>query len=94
MNSSMFPKIMGQLLGEPRKMIDRKELLKHAGDMIIVRYDGHGADKNKVCFVIGWFFSLTEDAMHLKITSTRFETYEAREIPLEQVIGIQTHEMN
>lgn len=72
----------------------REELLKHAGDMVIVHHEGHGVDKNKECFVIGWFFSLTEDAIHLKITSTRFENYESREVPLEKVIKVQTHEMN
>ncbi len=90
MKSSMFPKIMGQLLGEPR-MIDRKEVLKKAGEIVLVRYQG--ANKAE-CFVIGWLFNMDEDSIRLKITSTRFESYESAEVPINLIISIESHQMN
>lgn len=77
---------MLRLKGLREKMQDRKELLKKAGNVVLVIY-------KKDCFVIGWFYSMTEDAIHLKITSTRFESYESRSVPLEEIISVEEIEM-
>lgn len=91
MTTSMFPKIMGQVLGEPRKMIDRKEVLKKAGEIVLVRYQGVNKQE---CFVIGWLFNMDENSIRLKITSTRFESYESAEVDILKVISVDSHQMN
>lgn len=65
----------------------REELLKHAGEMVIIHY---GDD----CFVIGWFFAMDVNDIHLKITSTKFETYESRSVFIDVIKSIQKYEMN
>lgn len=69
-------------------MIERSELLKHAGEMIIVWHD------DMDCFIIGWFFACDEAYIHLKITSTKFETYESREVLIAAIDKVETYEMN
>jgi hypothetical protein len=71
-------------------MIERQELLKCAGDTVKVLYV---ADK-KDCFVIGWFYALSADLVHLKITSTRFETYENMTVPVESIQSLEPQEMS
>lgn len=65
----------------------REELLKHAGKMVLVYYGGGDY------FIIGWFFCL-DTHLHLKITSTKFETYESRTVDAASVTDIQEYEMN
>lgn len=65
----------------------RDELLNHAGKMVIVHYGSE-------CFVIGWFFALDELSVHLKITSTKFETYDSRTVGIDEITAIQEYEMN
>lgn len=72
-------------------MIDRKELLKRAGDIVLVQYSGA---KKADCFIIGWLYLMDEDSIHLKITSTRFESYESVSVPIANISSAERHEMN
>lgn len=71
-----------------KSTMKREELLKHAGQMVIVHYH------DSSCFIIGWFFAMDLGNIHLKITSTKFETYESRSVALEDVNSIEQYEMN
>lgn len=66
----------------------REELLKHAGKMVIVHYLAGE------CFVIGWFFAMDQLSVQLKITSTRFESYESKSVGIDEIDSIQEYEMN
>jgi hypothetical protein len=67
----------------------RAELLKCAGETVKVLY----VDNDKDCFVIGWFYALSAELVHLKITSTRFETYENITVPVESIQSLDPHDM-
>ena len=63
----------------------RDELMKRRGQMATILYKENGAE----CFAIGWFFQLTLDHARLKVTSTRFETYESLDIAIDQISKIE-----
>lgn len=71
-------------IGTKDKDIKREDLLVKAGQMVKVVYniDDHA------CFGIGWFFAMDETSVRLKVTSTKFETYESIEIDIKDVVDI------
>ena len=69
--------------------MNRNELVKKAGKMVTIYYHSANAEK---CFAIGWFYALDVESLKLKVTSTRFETYESIEIPLDQVDSIEDYQ--
>ena len=69
------------------KKIKRDDLIKRRGHMVTILYRENGSD----CFAIGWFFQLTLDMARLKVTSTRFETYESLDIPIDQITKIEEY---
>lgn len=71
-------------------MIERDKLKTLAGETVIAHYSGRNKED---CFVIGWLYCLDEDSIHLKITSTRFETYENVAVPLESIQKVEAHSM-
>lgn len=66
----------------------REELMKKAGKMVTVYY--HTTSKEQ-CFAIGWFYAMDVDTIKLKVTSTRFETYESIELELLLVDKIEDY---
>lgn len=71
--------------------MERKELIKKAGKMVTIFY--HTQTKQD-CFAIGWFYSMDVDTIKLKVTSTRFETYESIEIDLDSVDKIEDYSID
>ena len=69
------------------KRVKREELIKRRGHMVTILYKENGAE----CFAIGWFFQLTIDMARLKVTSTRFETYESLDIAIDQIYKIEEY---
>lgn len=69
----------------------REDLLKRAGDIVLVQYAGA---KKEDCFVIGWLYLMDEDSIHLKITSTRFESYESVSVLIDHIVSVKPQEMN
>lgn len=65
--------------------ITREVLMKKRGHMVSALYLENGFQ----CFAIGWFFQLTQTAVRLKITSTRFENYESLDIPVEDIYAVE-----
>ena len=67
----------------------REDLLKKAGKMVIVYYhkDEH------ICFAIGWFYAMDRNEVKLKVTSTRFETYESIAIELDYIDKIEDYDI-
>ena len=68
--------------------MNREELLKKAGNMVLVLYSGF---ENQSCFAIGWFYAMNEEAVKLKVTSTAFETYENITIPIPSIVKIEDY---
>jgi len=68
--------------------MNRSELLKKAGNMVLCHYAGV---KNEECFAIGWFYAMNEDSIKLKVTSTAFETYENITIEVESIIKMEDY---
>lgn len=69
----------------------REDLLKKAGKMVIVYYHN---ESNLDCFAIGWFYAMDSCEVKLKVTSTRFETYESIGIEIDQIDKIEGYEIN
>lgn len=69
--------------------ITRMDIIQKRGQMVTVLY----TDEERIlpCFAIGWFFQLTIDTVRLKVTSTRFETYESLDILIDLVYGIEEY---
>ena len=68
--------------------MQREELLKKAGKMVMVYYHSD----NQKCFAIGWFYAMNPGFVRLKVTSTRFETYESIEIDLADIDKIEDYQ--
>ena len=68
--------------------MDRNDLLKKAGRMVLIQYTGVD---DELCFAIGWFYAMDETEVYLKVTSTKFETYENIKIDIEQVTKIEDY---
>ncbi len=73
------------------KLETREDIVKKAGKMIIVYHHSQAGDK---CFAIGWFYALEVDLLKLKVTSTRFETYDSIEIDFNLVDRIEDYQHN
>ncbi len=71
--------------------MNRNELMKKAGKMVTVYYH---SSENEKCFAIGWFYALDINSVKLKVTSTRNETYESIQMPIEQVDKIEDYDIN
>ena len=69
--------------------MNRSELLKKAGNMVVCHYSGA---KNEECFAIGWFYAMNEACIRLKVTSTKYETYESITIDIESVIKMEDYQ--
>lgn len=69
--------------------MNRKELLKKAGKMVTIY---HHSQAGHECFAIGWFYCLDIDSLKLKVTSTKYETYENIEIALDLVDKIEDYQ--
>lgn len=81
-------KTMTKDLPVEMKKTGRIELLKKAGHMVNITYNGA---EDKACFGIGWFFAMDDEFVRLKVTSTRNETYDAMEIEIESITGISDY---
>ena len=71
-----------------KNQMQRDLLLKKAGHMVIVYY--LGVDEED-CFAIGWFYAMDETELFLKVTSTKFETYENIKIEIDRVSKIDDY---
>lgn len=71
--------------------LERTGLLKQAGKMVTVNYQGLN---DEPCFGIGWFFAMDEETVKLKVTSTRNETYEAIEIEITRITAISGYHLD
>ena len=69
--------------------MNRNELLKKAGSMVIAYYNGF---ENQDCFAIGWFYAMNEEAIKLKVTSTAYETYENITIPIKNIVKMEDYQ--
>lgn len=68
--------------------MNRDELLKKAGNMVLVLYSGF---ENQSCFAIGWFYAMNEEAVKLKVTSTAYETYENITIDIKSIVKVEDY---
>lgn len=71
--------------------ISRKDLMKHAGELVKVEFSGHTEQEN---FAIGWFFALIDGVLRLKVTSTKYESYESITIESDKVTQIDKVELS
>jgi hypothetical protein len=70
--------------------MNRNDLLKQAGSMVIIYY----SQDNMECFAIGWFYAMDILAIKLKVTSTKYETFENITIDLSEITKIETYQFN
>ena len=70
--------------------MERNEIIEQAGNMVLVKY----MDDEKLCFVIGWFFAMSQNAIRVKITSTKHLTYESQEVPIDGITEISVYQIS
>lgn len=70
--------------------MNRQEILKKAGKMVCVYYNTDG----KACFAIGWFYALSPVEVRLKVTSTKYETYENIPIEITDIDKIEDYDFD
>ena len=70
--------------------MNRNELMKKAGTMVKINYTSDSKD----CFAIGWFYAMDPVTIKLKVTSTKYETYENILIDITDISGIETYDID
>ena len=69
----------------------RADIMKRAGEIVKVEFKGSGDSE---CFLIGWFYGLIDDTIRLKVTSTKHESYESINIPVDRVTDISQYHID
>lgn len=69
----------------------RADIMKRAGEIVKVEFKGSDNQEN---FLIGWFYGLIDDTVRLKVTSTKHESYESINIPVDRVTDISNYQVN
>ena len=68
--------------------MNRKDIIKKAGTMVIVHY----LEENTECFAIGWLYAMEINTIKLKVTSTKYETFENILVDLSTISKIDTYQ--